>query len=61
MVFQQFNLFPHLSVLRNITLALRKLKKLSEDEAVALLESGEVRVESAGIACQVAVAPRSTE
>ena len=36
MVFQQFNLFPHLSVLRNITLALRKLKKLSEDEAVAL-------------------------
>ncbi|MDO3686793.1 amino acid ABC transporter ATP-binding protein [Micromonospora sp. C28ISP2-4] len=36
MVFQQFNLFPHLSVLRNITLALRKLKKLGEDEAVAL-------------------------
>ncbi|WP_435589075.1 amino acid ABC transporter ATP-binding protein [Micromonospora chalcea] len=36
MVFQQFNLFPHLSVLRNITLALRKLKKLEEDEAVAL-------------------------
>ncbi|MCK1805521.1 MULTISPECIES: amino acid ABC transporter ATP-binding protein [unclassified Micromonospora] len=36
MVFQQFNLFPHLSVLRNITLALRKLKKLDEDEAVAL-------------------------
>ncbi|AXO34943.1 amino acid ABC transporter ATP-binding protein [Micromonospora chalcea] len=36
MVFQQFNLFPHLSVLRNVTLALRKLKKLDEDEAVAL-------------------------
>ncbi|MBC8991517.1 amino acid ABC transporter ATP-binding protein [Micromonospora chalcea] len=36
MVFQQFNLFPHLSVLRNTTLALRKLKKLDEDEAVAL-------------------------
>ncbi|MBQ1043646.1 MULTISPECIES: amino acid ABC transporter ATP-binding protein [unclassified Micromonospora] len=36
MVFQQFNLFPHLSVLRNVTLALRKLKKLGEDEAVAL-------------------------
>ncbi|MEV4482774.1 amino acid ABC transporter ATP-binding protein [Micromonospora coxensis] len=36
MVFQQFNLFPHMSVLRNITLALRKLKKLSEDEAVEL-------------------------
>lgn len=33
MVFQQFNLFPHLSVLDNITLAPRKLKKLSSDEA----------------------------
>ncbi|MFC0216709.1 amino acid ABC transporter ATP-binding protein [Paenibacillus chartarius] len=33
MVFQQFNLFPHLSVLQNITLAPRKLKKLSEAEA----------------------------
>ncbi|SBT66222.1 amino acid ABC transporter ATP-binding protein, PAAT family [Micromonospora sediminicola] len=36
MVFQQFNLFPHLSVLHNVTLALRRLKKLDEDEAVAL-------------------------
>ncbi|KOX12267.1 peptide ABC transporter ATP-binding protein [Micromonospora sp. NRRL B-16802] len=36
MVFQQFNLFPHMSVLRNITLALRRLRKLSEDEAVAV-------------------------
>ncbi|MEV6599861.1 amino acid ABC transporter ATP-binding protein [Actinoplanes sp. NPDC051346] len=36
MVFQQFNLFPHMTVLRNITLALRRLKKLSEDEAVAI-------------------------
>ncbi|MCX5070112.1 amino acid ABC transporter ATP-binding protein [Micromonospora lupini] len=36
MVFQQFNLFPHLSVLRNITLALRRLRKLGEDEAVAV-------------------------
>ncbi|BFU45267.1 amino acid ABC transporter ATP-binding protein [Krasilnikovia sp. MM14-A1004] len=35
MVFQQFNLFPHMSVLRNITLALRKLQGLTEDEAVA--------------------------
>nr|WP_184924411.1 amino acid ABC transporter ATP-binding protein [Kitasatospora gansuensis] len=33
MVFQQFNLFPHLSVLRNLTLPLRKLRKLSRDEA----------------------------
>ena len=28
MVFQQFNLFPHMTVLRNITLAPMKLKKL---------------------------------
>ena len=36
MVFQQFNLFPHLSVLRNVTLALRKLRKLDRDEAEAV-------------------------
>ncbi|RZU76615.1 amino acid ABC transporter ATP-binding protein (PAAT family) [Micromonospora kangleipakensis] len=36
MVFQQFNLFPHMTVQRNITLALRRLKKLPEDEAVQL-------------------------
>ncbi len=33
MVFQQFNLFPHLTILQNITLAPVKLKKLSEEEA----------------------------
>jgi len=33
MVFQQFNLFPHLSVLRNITLAPQKVKGLSREEA----------------------------
>ena len=42
MVFQQFNLFPHLTVLKNITLAPVKLKKLTEEEAnakaMALLE-----------------------
>ena len=42
MVFQQFNLFPHLSILRNITLAPQKVKKLSkseaEDLAMSLLE-----------------------
>ncbi|MEV4545968.1 amino acid ABC transporter ATP-binding protein [Micromonospora echinaurantiaca] len=36
MVFQQFNLFPHMSVLRNVTLALRRLRKLSEEQAVAV-------------------------
>jgi polar amino acid transport system ATP-binding protein len=33
MVFQQFNLFPHRSVLDNVTLAPRKLKGLSTDAA----------------------------
>ncbi len=33
MVFQQFNLFPHRSVLDNVTLAPRKLKNLSADAA----------------------------
>ncbi|MDO4432571.1 MAG: amino acid ABC transporter ATP-binding protein [Aerococcaceae bacterium] len=36
MVFQQFNLFPHLTVLQNITLAPLELGKLSKEEAVAL-------------------------
>ena len=33
MVFQQFNLFPHRTVLDNVALAPRKLKKLSADAA----------------------------
>jgi polar amino acid transport system ATP-binding protein len=33
MVFQNFNLFPHKSVLENLTLAPRKLKKMSREEA----------------------------
>ncbi|MDH5236596.1 MAG: amino acid ABC transporter ATP-binding protein, partial [Acidimicrobiia bacterium] len=33
MVFQQFNLFPHLTVLDNITLAPRKVRKLPKAEA----------------------------
>ena len=32
-VFQQFNLYPHLTVLKNITLAPMKVKKVSQDEA----------------------------
>ena len=42
MVFQHFNLFPHMTVLRNMTLAPIKLKKIKEEEAnekaMALLE-----------------------
>jgi ABC-type polar amino acid transport system ATPase subunit len=33
MVFQQFNLFPHLTALRNITLALEKVLHLNADKA----------------------------
>ncbi|WMJ80138.1 amino acid ABC transporter ATP-binding protein [Clostridium sp. MB40-C1] len=33
MVFQQFNLFPHLSVLSNITIAPMKVKNMSKEEA----------------------------
>ncbi|MCR5715307.1 MAG: amino acid ABC transporter ATP-binding protein [Lachnospiraceae bacterium] len=35
MVFQQFNLFPHMTVLRNITVAPMKLLHKSEEEATA--------------------------
>jgi ABC-type polar amino acid transport system ATPase subunit len=33
MVFQRFNLFPHLTVLQNVTLALCKVKGMPKDEA----------------------------
>jgi general L-amino acid transport system ATP-binding protein len=36
MVFQQFNLFPHLTVQRNITLAPQKVRGLSQKDADAL-------------------------
>ena len=35
MVFQQFNLFPHLTILKNMTLAPMMLKKIPEEEANA--------------------------
>ena len=36
MVFQSFNLYPHLNALGNVTLALRKVLKKNRDEAEAL-------------------------
>ena len=42
MVFQQFNLFPHMTILKNMTLAPEKLLKMdkaeAEEKALALLE-----------------------
>ncbi|KJZ52420.1 MULTISPECIES: amino acid ABC transporter ATP-binding protein [Pseudomonas] len=38
MAFQQFNLFPHLTALQNVTLGLLKVKKMPKDEAVVLAE-----------------------
>jgi hydroxyproline transport system ATP-binding protein len=35
-VFQQWNAFPHLTVIENVTLALRKVKRKSRDEANAI-------------------------
>jgi polar amino acid transport system ATP-binding protein len=54
MVFQQFNLFPQLTVLRNITLALRKLKKLSDEEAVAVARA---QLELVGLAAKADARP----
>ena len=36
MAFQQFNLFPHLTALQNVTLGLIKVKKFGRDEAEAV-------------------------
>ena len=44
MVFQQFNLYPHLTALGNVTLALRKVQGRPRDEADALGRAGLERV-----------------
>lgn len=36
MVFQQFNLWPHMTALGNVTQALRRVKKMGRDEAEAI-------------------------
>lgn len=44
MVFQEFNLFPHMSVLENVTEGPLQVKKLQKDQAVQLAEMNLERV-----------------
>ena len=46
MVFQQFNLFPHLTIMENITLAPVKLKKMTKQEAI---QKGKELLERVGL------------
>ena len=46
MVFQQFNLFPHLTIMENITLAPVKLKKATKEEAI---QRGKELLEKVGL------------
>jgi polar amino acid transport system ATP-binding protein len=54
MVFQQFNLFPHRTVLDNVTLAPRKLKRLDADAA---RELGLAQLERVGLRHKADVRP----
>ena len=47
MVFQQFNLFPHMSVLQNLCIAQQRVKKRSKDEAI---EVARANLEKVGLA-----------
>ena len=47
MVFQQFNLFPHLTVMENLTLAPVLLKKMTKEQAI---EKGKGLLERVGLA-----------
>jgi L-cystine transport system ATP-binding protein len=54
MVFQSFNLFPHLTVLENVTLAPVQVKKISPSEAGSM---GRLILERVGLAQKVDVYP----
>ena len=54
MVFQQFNLFPHKTALGNLTMALRRVKKLSKQEAD---ERARSRLAEVGLANKVNARP----
>ena len=55
MVFQQFNLFPHLSVLRNVTIAQEKVRKRGKEEAERI---GMEQLERVGIPEKADAYPR---
>ncbi|HET6627693.1 MAG TPA: amino acid ABC transporter ATP-binding protein [Nocardioidaceae bacterium] len=48
MVFQQFNLFPHLSVMRNLTISQQRVKKRGKAEAVQVARKNLEKVGLAG-------------
>jgi len=54
MVFQQFNLFPHLNALENVALAPRIVRKLSKDQAMA---EARQRLERVGLATKLDAYP----
>ena len=54
MVFQSFNLYPHMTALGNITLALRKVKKMPRGEAN---ERAQAALERVGLAEKAACHP----
>ncbi len=54
MVFQQFNLFPHMTVMENITLSPMLVKKMSKEAAIKL---GEELLDKVGLADKANVYP----
>ncbi len=56
MVFQSFNLYPHMTALQNVTLALRKALRQSRSAAEA---AGQAALERVGLADRAVTTPRN--